>query len=157
MFDTVPDTLSPSAYWEYHVEHMNLVIDLVLPDITSSITYDSSASLTDLGFVNEYHDVDDVSLVPIIEIAQPVATKTIELEVTFDTMDDGTNHAMFNQITYNSPLVPAIFSALTLGSNATVQSAYGPLSFVIEHMDVVEIIVKNGDAGKHPLLVSCSL
>ncbi|KAH9478002.1 Iron multicopper oxidase fer1 [Psilocybe cubensis] len=130
MFDTVPDTLNPN--------------------ITSSITYDSSAPLTDLGFVNEYHDVDDLSLVPIIEIAQPVATKTIELEVTFDTMNDGTNHAMFNQITYNSPLVPAIFSTMTLGPNATAQSAYGPLSFVIEHMDVVDIIVKNGDAGKHP-------
>lgn len=104
--------------------------------------------------MDAYHDVDDTALVPIIEIAQPVATKTIELEVTFDTMDDGTNHAMFNQITYNSPLVPAIFSALTLGSNATVQGAYGPQSFVIEHMDVVDIIVKNGDAGKHPLSAS---
>jgi len=58
---------------------------------------------------------------------------------------------MFNRVTYNSPLVPAIFSELTLGQNATVESAYEPLSFVIEHMDVVDIVVKNGDAGKHPL------
>jgi iron transport multicopper oxidase len=78
-------------------------------------------------------------------------TRTIELEVSFDTMDDGTNHAMFNLVTYNSPKVPAILSALTLGDNATVAAAYGPQSFVLEHMDVVDIVVKNGDAGKHPL------
>ncbi|KAF8156788.1 ferroxidase [Crassisporium funariophilum] len=130
MFDTVPDTLNPN--------------------VTSSITYSPSASLTDLGFVDAYHDVNDTALVPIIQIAQPRATKTIELEVTFDTMDDGTNHAMFNQVTYNSPLVPAIFSALSLGSNATVANAYGPQSFVVEYMDVIDIVIKNGDAGKHP-------
>ena len=97
--------------------------------------------------------MNDTSLVPVIQIAQPRVTKTIELEFKFDTMDDGTNHAMFNQVTYNPPLVPAIFSELTLGENATVESAYGPLSFVIEHMDVVDIVVKNGDPGKHPLYV----
>ncbi len=69
-------------------------------------------------------------------------------------MDDGTNHAMFNQITYNMPLVPAVFSELSLGSNATVEAAYGPNSFVVDHMDVVDIVIKNGDAGKHPLYVN---
>lgn len=68
-------------------------------------------------------------------------------------MDDGTNHAMFNQVTYNSPLVPAILSVLTLGNNATVAQAYGPQSFVYDHLDVLDIVVKNGDTGKHPLSV----
>lgn len=90
---------------------------------------------------------------PTIIIAQPKVTKTIELEVIFDTMDDGTNRAMFNQVTYNSPLVPAIFSELSLGNNASVESAYGPLSFFVDHMEVVDLVVKNGDAGKHPLYV----
>jgi iron transport multicopper oxidase len=60
---------------------------------------------------------------------------------------------MFNQITYNYPTVPAVMSALTLGPNATDESAYGPLAFVVDHMDPFDIIVKNGDAGKHPLFV----
>ena len=97
--------------------------------------------------------MNDTSLVPVIQITQPCVTKTIELKFKFDTMDDGTNHAMFNQVTYNPPLVPAIFFKLTLGENATVESVYGPLSFVIEHMDVVDIVVKNRDPGKHPLYV----
>jgi len=119
-------------------------------NVTASITYNASAPLTDLGFIDAYYDVNDTALVPVEVIAQPPVTKTIDLEVIFDTMDDGTNRAMFNQITHNSPLVPSIFSALTLGQNATVDNAYGPLSFVIDYLDVIDIVVKNGDAGKHP-------
>jgi iron transport multicopper oxidase len=66
-------------------------------------------------------------------------------------MTDGTNRGMFNRITYNSPLVPAILSELTLGKNATVAPAYGPTSFVLNHLDVVDLVVKNGDSGGHPL------
>ena len=68
-------------------------------------------------------------------------------------MEDGTNHAMFNLITYNSPLVPAIMSEISMGSNATVAAAYGPTSFVVDHLERFDIVLKNGDAGKHPLYV----
>ncbi|KAJ6616429.1 Fet3 protein [Mycena sp. CBHHK59/15] len=132
MFDTVPDTLNPNS--------------------TASITYDSSlTAVTDAGVIAAYADVDDIAMVPLVAVPAPPATRTITLEVSFDTMDDGTNHAMFNRVTYNSPLVPAVLSALTLGSNATVADAYGPQSFVLDHMEVVDIVVQNGDAGKHPL------
>ena len=77
--------------------------------------------------------------------------KTITLEVTFDTLDDGTNRAMFNQQTYNSPIVPSIFSEMSLGGNATDVTAYGPYAFVLDHLEVVDIVLQNGDAGKHPL------
>jgi len=76
--------------------------------------------------------------------------RTIELEVSFGTMDDGTNRAMFNQITYNLPLVPTALSVLTLGPNATDVTAYGTTSFVLDHLSAVQIILKNGDVGKHP-------
>ncbi|KAL9709960.1 ferroxidase fet3 [Leucoagaricus gongylophorus] len=130
MFDTIPDALNPN--------------------VTSSITYSSSADVTDSGTVDEYQLVEDTSLVPIEQIAAPRPTKTIELVVIFDTMDDGTNRGTFNYTVYNSPEVPAILSALTLGENATVEQAYGPGSFVIDHMDVVDLVIKNSDAGKHP-------
>jgi len=76
--------------------------------------------------------------------------RTIELEVSFDTMTDGTNRAMFNQISYQSPLVPTVLSVLTLGSNATKATAYGTASIVLDHLSAVQIILKNGDVGKHP-------
>lgn len=58
---------------------------------------------------------------------------------------------MFNGITYDSPLVPAVLSELTLGDNATVSAAYGITNFVWNHLDVIDIVLMNGDAGKHPL------
>ncbi|KAJ7731143.1 Fet3 protein [Mycena maculata] len=130
MFDTVPDTLSPN--------------------VTASITYAASAPLTDSGDIQAYSDVDDISMAPLVSIPAPASTRTISLELSFATMDDGTNHALFNLVTYNSPLVPAILSELTLGENATVAAAYGPQSFVLDHFDVVDIVVKNNDTGKHP-------
>lgn len=56
-------------------------------------------------------------------------------------------------ISYDAPLVPTMLSALTLGPNATTASAYGRSNFVLDHLTTVDIVVKNGDAGKHPLSV----
>ena len=69
----------------------------------------------------------------------------------FDTTTDGTNHAFFNDVTFNYPLVPTVFSEVSLGSNASIQQAYGPLSIVLDHLEVFDIVIQNTDAGKHPL------
>lgn len=59
-------------------------------DVTSSITYDSSASTTDDGFVDEYTMLNDTALVPSEVVAMyPPADVTIPLLALFDTMDDG--------------------------------------------------------------------
>ena len=88
---------------------------------------------------------------PIDVVPMPVADRTITLEVAFDTMDDGTNRAMFNGKVFSVPNVPTIMSAMSLGANATIAEAYGPFSFVLNHMEVVDILLQNSDSGKHPL------
>ncbi|EEB99692.1 hypothetical protein MPER_00582, partial [Moniliophthora perniciosa FA553] len=105
-------------------------------NVTSSITYSSLSQLANSGSIASYTPLSEADLVPIQGEAAPSATKTIELEVTFETLDDGKNHGMFNRITYNLPDVPAIFSELSLGSSAANEQAYGPLSFVVNQMDV---------------------
>lgn len=35
----------------------------------------------------------------------------------------------------------------------TGEMAFGELAFTLDHLSVVDIVVKNGDAGKHPLYV----
>jgi len=70
-------------------------------------------------------------------------------------MNDGTNRAMFNDVVYNQPIVPAILSELSLGQNATVQEAYGPYSYILDHLDVVDLLVKNTDSNHHPLYAPC--
>ena len=92
-FDTVPAGLNPNS--------------------TASITYSSSNSLTNLSPVplEFYQYTDETVFVPSKAVVQlPPPDQIVELEVTFDTMDDGTNHAMFNSMTYNMPKVPTLFT-----------------------------------------------
>jgi iron transport multicopper oxidase len=97
--------------------------------------------------------VNDSALIPTnISPALP-PTNTLELEFNFETMSDGTNHGFINDLVYNSPVVPAIMSALSLGENATSPVAYGPYSFVYNYGDVIDLVVKNADTGQHPLRV----
>ncbi|KIM79223.1 Ferroxidase [Piloderma croceum F 1598] len=144
-----------SYNWAIHANMMTSMFDVVPPklnpNITSSVTYNPSAPLAKLPpHKVDYHDVDDAALIPLQVSPLPKATKTVDLEVLFSLMTDGTNRAMFNNITFNFPLVPTVFSALSLESNATVQRAYTPNSFVLNHFDVVDLIIKNGDTGGHP-------
>lgn len=127
--------------------------DALISDITASITYNSSAPLASPSLVDAYHDMNDTSLVPVVVEPMLPVDRTIELEVSFDTMTDGTNRAMFNQISYLPPLVPTVLSVLTLGSNATDPTPYGYSGFVLDHLSAVQIVIKNGDVGNHPLYV----
>ncbi|KAF5353736.1 hypothetical protein D9758_008639 [Tetrapyrgos nigripes] len=145
-----------STNWAIHAnmdpEMYDYVPDSLNPNVTASITYNHSifAPMVDYGPTSAYTLTNDSAFIPIDQIASPAVTKTIELELTLDKMSDGTNRGMFNKVTYNHPLVPALFSELTLGINATAETAYGPSSFVLEYGDVVDLVVKNGDDGDHP-------
>jgi hypothetical protein len=101
--------------------------------------------------VDAYHDVNDTALVPIVADPMLPKTQTIELEVSFGTVWDGTNRGMFNGIYYVPPDLPSVLRVFQLGPNAMNQSAYGNSSFVIPHLTALEIVLKNGDTGGHPL------
>ncbi|KAF8804678.1 ferroxidase [Phlegmacium glaucopus] len=140
--------------WVIHADMdtsmFNVVNPNLNPNITSSITYDFDAPLKNLGTVNAFKPVNDAALVPIVVVPQPKASTSINLLVNFDLMSDGTNRAIVNNVTFNIPLVPTILSELTLGPNATVQQAYGPSSFVLNHLEVFDLVIQNADTGSHP-------
>jgi iron transport multicopper oxidase len=60
--------------------------------------------------------------------------------------------AFFNNITYVAPKVPTLYSVLTTGEAATNAAVYGrdTNTFILEHGQVIEIVLNNNDAGKHP-------
>jgi iron transport multicopper oxidase len=160
MFDDLPPNLNPSKYYCIIQLKPNLRNAINPLDVTSSITYSPSAPLDTSGTVDEYTDTVDFDLVPIpAEPQLPPATHTIPLLVVFDTTDAGTNRAMFNSVTFNSPVVPGVFSMLSLARGdggvgegaAEVAEAYGPWSYVLGEGDVVDLVLMNSDAGKHPL------
>ena len=75
------------------------------------------------------------------------------LEVSFATVADRTNRAIFNGISYVPPDIPSVLHVFELGPNAMNSSAYGNSCFVIPHLTALEIVLKNGDNGGHPLYV----
>lgn len=60
--------------------------------------------------------------------------------------------AAFNDIAYTVPNVPALYTALTTGANATSVGIYGDYtnSYVLRKDEIVEIVLNNYDTGKHP-------
>ncbi|KAH7920657.1 Fet3 ferroxidase [Leucogyrophana mollusca] len=143
-----------SSNWAVHANMDTTAFDKVpsnfQPNVTASIAYTPGSPVTTSSPTPQYTEMNDTALVPLVAIPQPPVTQSIELEVAFATMTDGTNRGMINGIVYNSPLVPAILSELSLGENATIQEAYGPTSFVLNHLDVIDIVLKNTDTMKHP-------
>ena len=159
MFDIIPPELMPS---NFSYIPQNPIVTYLVIDITSSITYATGAPLDTSGTVDAYFDTIDMDLVPIpAEPQLPPANHTIPLLVVFDTTDKGTNRAMFNDVVFNSPITPGVFSMLSLARGdggvgpgaAEVESAYGPWSYFLNDGEVVDLVLMNSDAGKHPLYV----
>ncbi|GAB7341808.1 hypothetical protein MBLNU457_g0135t2 [Dothideomycetes sp. NU457] len=60
--------------------------------------------------------------------------------------------AAFNDISYVPPKVPTLYTVLSSGDNATNAAVYGTYtnSFVLNKDEIVEIVLNNDDAGRHP-------
>ncbi|OCF33774.1 acidic laccase [Kwoniella heveanensis CBS 569] len=95
---------------------------------------------------------NDTELVPVLvnELLHPDVE--YELNAYFDTYDDGTNRASFNNVTFQMPMVPSMFTALTMGDDAFNPAVYGAQTnaFAYKHMQVIQLTVYNWDAGFHP-------
>jgi len=58
-----------------------------------------------------------------------------------------------NDITYVEPKVPSLYTALSVGKDATNSAVYGKYAnaHVVRYNDIVEIVINNHDAGAHPI------
>jgi iron transport multicopper oxidase len=123
------------------------------PNVTGWLVYDSSLSLPAAKPVDAFNPLDDITLVPVDgEALLPEPDHVITLEVMMDNLGDGANYAFLNDITYVKPKVPTLYSALTTGADAANSAIYGvnTHALVLEHLEVVEIVLNNKDSGKHP-------
>ncbi|WWD18251.1 hypothetical protein CI109_102701 [Kwoniella shandongensis] len=133
MYDAVPD-------------------ELVLNN-TVQITYNSAAPPATAVIVDEIETFNDTQLVPVLKRELLKPDVSFELNAYFDTYDDGTNRASFNNITYQMPMdTPSMFTALTMGEDSFNPAVYGAQTnaFVYKHMQNVQLTVFNWDAGFHP-------
>jgi iron transport multicopper oxidase len=133
LFDTVPADLNPN--------------------VTSYLVYDSTVKMPTPALIDEYAPFDDIELVPIDgEKLFTDPDQSVVLAVMMDNLGNGANYAFFNNITYVRPAVPSIYTALTADDLATNSQVYGSHTnaFVLDYQQVIEIVVNNHDAGKHP-------
>ncbi|KAI2642354.1 multicopper oxidase [Xylaria nigripes] len=122
-------------------------------NVTGWLTYDESKPFPTPALVDELDPFDDIALVPFDKQARfGVPNKVIELDVIMNNLGDGANYAFFNNITYVSPKVPTLYTALSTGQSATDPNVYGTYthSFVLDQGEVIQIIVNNLDTGRHP-------
>ncbi|KAJ5527091.1 hypothetical protein N7513_011250 [Penicillium frequentans] len=96
---------------------------------------------------------DDFNLVPYDRMPLlPDPDLTIDLTVYMKVLDNGADYSMFNNISYTKPKVPTLYTVLSAGDLATDATVYGDYTHavVLEHNQVVQIVLNNGDTGSHP-------
>ncbi|KAK9450273.1 Cupredoxin [Limtongia smithiae] len=132
MLDTTPDTLMWNS--------------------TGWLVYNEDADLPDMPIMNEWDFYDDFYLVPLEKEEPWEVDSQITVVVTMQNLNDGANYAFFDNISYVAPLVPTLYSVMSTGANATVDTVYGTNThtYIAEHLDVIEIVLNSQDPGKHP-------
>lgn len=133
MFDTVPSDLAVN--------------------ITQVLYYNKNstqfAPSEDVGMASTF---DDFGLVPL-EIEDAVNFDyQANLTFDFDVTTNGINRGMFNDVPYLMPKVPTLNTLLSEGEYALDTPVYGPqtVTFIFQHLHMIEIVVNNLDAGFHP-------
>lgn len=143
-------------YWmhaDMNVDMFDIVPDDLLVNVTQPLYYNKDvtnfAPSEDVGMGSEF---DDFVLVPVVVEKAVNFDYQVNLTFNFDVTTNGINRGMFNEVPYLSPLVPSLNTMLTTGEYASDVSVYGPQSqaFVLNHLDMIEIVVNNLDAGYHP-------
>lgn len=96
---------------------------------------------------------DDLSLVPYDHMPLlPEPDMEINVTVYMNDLMTGFNYAFLNNITYTAPKVPSLYTVMSSGDLADNPEIYGEFTHpvVLNHNDVVQLVLNNGDTGSHP-------
>lgn len=139
----------------------SVLLDTISPDLklnqTNWLQYDVNAdhpqAIMTVDIASDLIPYDDMKLVPHDRMGLlSEADMTIDVTVIMANLDNGAGYAFFNNISYTKPKVPTLYSVLTSGDYATNAEVYGEYThpMILEHNQVVEIVLNNGDTGSHP-------
>jgi iron transport multicopper oxidase len=122
------------------------------PNVTAWLIYDQKAPKPEAEIVQEYYDWDDINLVPLVPLGVAPPDHFVTVTVNFTDNDQDINYAVVNNVTYQPPNVPTMFTALTSGAEAVNPAIYGNTtnSFVLKHLDMIYFVINNHDTGGHP-------
>jgi iron transport multicopper oxidase len=123
------------------------------PNTTAWLVYNASAPKPDAKILSSFYDFDDTNLAPLTP--EPVVNydALVSLVVNF-TAINGINYAIINDNTYTAAAIPAMLTALTTGNDSTNPAIYGNTTntFVLNHLDMVWLVINNDDEGGHPCI-----
>lgn len=139
----------------------SVLLDTISSDLrlnnTNWLEYNRSAAhdeaVVTLDVTDQLPAFDDFSLVPYDKTELFGAPdQTINLQVEMIELDNGKPYAFLNDITYTIPKVPVLYSVLSSGNLSTNAEVYGEYThpFILNHNDVVEVVLNNADTGSHP-------
>ncbi|KAJ9102848.1 hypothetical protein QFC19_004576 [Naganishia cerealis] len=143
--------------------------DLVLNN-TISIQYSSSAPApAAFNLTDSFEVINETSLVPLDTQGIMPHDVNYTFVITFDLVParSGTFHVadrplspawlpysipQVNDITFQMPKVPSLFSMLSMGEDASLERIYGAMTnaITIKHLDVIQLTLVNTDTGYHP-------
>ncbi|KAK4057386.1 ferroxidase fet3 [Microbotryomycetes sp. JL221] len=139
-----------------HVNFDYTMFDQVPEDLklnyTATVSYGEGLPLAPEEVRYDMDLMEDHLMVPVEVKPQLVPTKNLTFTVTFDTYSDGSNRAAFNDITFQMPKTPTLFSMLSMGNESLLPQVYGPQTHavVLEKFDVVNLKIVNADGNAHP-------
>jgi iron transport multicopper oxidase len=125
------------------------------PNVTAWLVYNKCAPNPSAQLIQSFYEFNDTDLVPLVPL--PVVPSDVFIPIVVNFTDiDGINMAIINNNTYVGPNVPAIYTALTTGTDADNPALYGNTtnSFVLNHLDMVYLAINNDDTGGHPCTFS---
>jgi iron transport multicopper oxidase len=137
LLDTIPSNLqlNNTNWLEYNAS---------APHLQAKITVDVASDLDPF---------DDFTLVPYDHMPLlPDPDYIISVAVNMEVLGNGEGYALLNNISYTAPKVPTLYSVLSSGNLSTQEEIYGDFthSRVLNHNDVVQIVLNNNDTGSHP-------
>jgi iron transport multicopper oxidase len=128
------------------------------PNVTGWLVYNNSAPKPPPKIVQTFPSFNDMDLHPLFPSEALQCYTIAKAVVDFDVSPDGIHYALINGVSYVAGAVPAIFTALTMGSEAEDPRNYGNTTntFLLPRLLAgrnICIIINNHDDGSHP----CSL
>jgi iron transport multicopper oxidase len=147
----------PDFNYMMHVEFDTLMFDNVPDDTVLELTALLEYKRDNPVFASEAKKPDpsafvDTNLVPLIPERVAPASVSHLLNVYIGLFEDGINYSVFNEIPFELPKTPSLFTALSMGNDSLKPEIYGKRTnvIVLNHMDMIELVIENTDPGHHP-------
>jgi len=124
------------------------------PNVTAWLIYDANAPKPEAQIVQAYYDWDDTDLVPLQAKGVVPPDQYVTATVNFTDSPQDINYAIVNNVTYQPPTVPTLFTVLTSGAKAVEPAIYGNTTnpFVLKHLNMIYFVINNHDTGGHPCI-----